>query len=162
MAAGVLCPSQEPPGFNSGKLYSRSAPAQAGVSRRRERTPNNEISRFEPMNRRSPVATGSAFWSAAAEFGGSRGERRRRFRSREMGSPITKRCRAPFAPLPPLQKAADRRKVHGEAPVPGYAVLAPAWLPAKSAAPCQPGSPKASQMNGTSCRGSPFVGNCAR
>ena len=42
-----------------------------------------------------------ALWSAAAEFGGGRGERRRRFRI-EVRSPRTpERCRVPFAPLPP-------------------------------------------------------------
>jgi len=77
----------------------------------RKRISRTKISRFEPMNRRGAVASGYGLWSAAAEFGDSTGERRRRFRSREMGS---QRQSGAAHPSPPchrtLQKGCGRAR----------------------------------------------------
>ena len=56
------------------------------------------------MNEEGGSTLATALWSAAAEFGGSRGERRHRFRSGTVFSRIPPRCRALSTPLPPHSK----------------------------------------------------------
>ena len=71
----------------------------------------NLLTGYEPRGAGPAVP---AFWSAGAEFGGRRGERRRRFRSGAM-CPLAKAVSRPLYPLATaLQECMEGRRVHGK------------------------------------------------